>query len=142
MPNGRQLLLIVAVGLGIAMSVQVLQGAFDNGDRRKAVEIVRRMHGAGNRSIDEVIAMRHGAAVPSLLWTARIVNGCWGRIDAHCYVPGSAGGPKGLADSGRSTMGAEYIFAVDVIRGRVAPVNEGARLVLLQIGAFKDGGGS
>jgi hypothetical protein len=97
----------------MALSVVTLQRCFDEGDQKKAYQMVTSFPVPGGTVQQALLANSNGGA--TYCSPPEIVSSCAGTLNVECFA-GSTG---------------PYRFSVDLIRKSVTPVNEAARHLAL-----------
>ncbi len=120
--RGRAVIGVLMAAI-LAVSLLLLQSAFDRGDREKAFGIVAASRpDPSGRTVAELLAARNGGAPPPC--EAAIRSGCRGLVLVRCAVGGD---PE------------PYAFAVDLVKRRAWPANPSTST---RLAAAPPGGGA
>ena len=109
----RQTLVLVAVAVGAAISISIVQRMFDASDHRKAQALVRSFGQHG--SLEDLLAQTDPGARSDTAWSSEILSGCRGFVRVRCRLP---------------QTGQVYAFDVDLVRRSIHPGNELGRTAL------------
>jgi hypothetical protein len=114
----RRIALALVLALTLGSTLAWLQGRFDQGDLRKATDLLEKSRPAGpsSPSIDEAIARESGHPADCV---SQITNGCRGIVQVRC------GGPPGQ----------EYLFDADLARRPpvLHPANPRAQALMVRL---------
>ncbi|MCA9623865.1 MAG: hypothetical protein KC731_32810, partial [Myxococcales bacterium] len=113
----RRWFILIATSLMAAATLLWLQGRYEKGDMRNALELVQTYHSRAGVSIPDLLSYRHPQK--GIQWSTAVENSCFQHIRVHAVVSGDPGQEPTV-----------YAFAVDINGPSIHPANDNGQLLL------------